>query len=250
MSAYEPLAAWYDALTQDVDYSAFADFYERVFHTVSGEMHTLLDLCCGTGTLTCLMAGRGYEMIAADASPEMLMQAQSKAASLPEGSTPPLLLCQRADELDLYGTVDAAYCSLDGMNYLTPGELTETLRRLRLFIRPEGLYVFDVRTPESFAALDGSTFVDENEDVLCLWRADYDGEVGVIRYGMDLFERRGQLWEREREEHIEYAHSMDWLAHALADAGFDQVRVHSDTPQYDAGRRFLTARRAPDQEGR
>ena len=244
MSAYEPLAAWYDALTQDVDYAAFTDLYERVFRAESGEWRTLLDLCCGTGTLTCLLAARGYEMIAADASPEMLMQAQSKAAALPAGSTPPLLLCQRADALDLYGTVDAAVCSLDGMNYLAPDELRETLRRLRLFIRPGGLFLFDVRTPESFRALDGSTFVDETEDVLCLWRADFDSETGVMRYGMDLFERRGRLWQREREEHIEYAHTLAWLTQALAAAGFDRVQVLTDTPQYDAGRRFFVARRA------
>ena len=245
MSAYEPLAAWYDALTQDVDYAAFADLYERVFAEVSGEMHTLLDLCCGTGTLTCLMAARGYEMIAADASPDMLMQAQSKAAALPEGSTPPLLLCQKASELDLYGTVDAAFCSLDGMNYLAPEELTEALRRLHLFIRPEGLILFDVRTPESFQALDGSTFVDETEDVLCLWRADYDAESAVMRYGMDLFERQGQLWRREREEHVEYAHTRAFLTQTLEAAGFDRVQVLTDTPQYEAGRRFIAARRAP-----
>ena len=243
MSAYEPLAVWYDALTRDVDYAAFADFYERVFSDDGGEMRTLLDLCCGTGTLTCLLAERGYEMIAADASPEMLMQAQAKAAALPEGSTPPLLLCQRADALDLYGTVDAAICSLDGMNYLSPDELAETLRRLHLFVRPGGLILFDVRTPESFRALDGSTFVDETEDVLCLWRADFDAESGVMRYGMDLFERQGGLWRREREEHIEYAHTLSMLRGTLAAAGFDRVTMHESTPQYDAGRRFISARR-------
>ena len=243
MSAYEPLAVWYDALTRDVDYSAFADFYERVFAADGGGMHTLLDLCCGTGTLTCLLAARGYEMIAADASPEMLMQAQAKAAALPEGSTPPLLLCQRADALDLYGTVDAAICSLDGMNYLSPDELAETLRRLHLFVRPGGLILFDVRTPESFRALDGSTFVDETEDVLCLWRADFDAETGVMRYGMDMFERQGGLWRREREEHIEYAHTLPRLEQTLAAAGFDRVTVHENTPQYDVGRRFISARR-------
>ena len=245
MSAYEPPAAWYDALTRDVDYSAFASLYEQVLQADGGEMHTLLDLCCGTGTLTCLMAERGYEMIAADASAEMLMQAQTKAAALPPECTPPLLLCQRADELDLYGTVDACYCSLDGMNYLSPEELQETLRRLRLFIRPEGLILFDVRTPESFHALDGSTFVDETDDVLCLWRADYDPETRIMRYGMDLFERRGRLWQREREEHVEYAHTLAWLRQTLEAAGFDRVTVLADTPQYEAGRRFLTARRAP-----
>ena len=245
MSAYEPLAAWYDVLTQDVDYGAFADFYEAVFRADGGEMHTLLDLCCGTGTLTCLMAERGYEMIAADASAEMLMQAQIKAAELPAGSTPPLFLCQSAEELDLYGTVDAAVCCLDGFNYISLDALGEVFRRLHLFVRPGGLLVFDIRTPEFLRSLDGQVFVDEKEDVLCLWRADYDETAGVMRYGMDLFERAGALWQREREEHVEYAHTLDWLSETLAAAGFDRVQVFTGTPQYEAGRQFISARRAP-----
>ena len=125
MSAYGALAAWYDALTRDVDYAAFADFYEQCFQQGRGESHTLLDFCCGTGTLTRLMAARGYEMIATDGSPDMLMQAQAHNAELPPDAVAPLLLCQEASELDLYGTVDAAYCSLDGIDYLPPEELPE-----------------------------------------------------------------------------------------------------------------------------
>ena len=94
MSAYGALAAWYDALTRDVDYAAFADFYEQCFQQGRGACHTLLDFCCGTGTLTCLMAARGYEMIATDGSPDMLMQAQAHNADLPADAVPPLLLCQ------------------------------------------------------------------------------------------------------------------------------------------------------------
>lgn len=144
----------------------------------------LLDLCCGTGTLTWELARRGYEMIAVDQSPDMLMEAQSKAVS---DVTPPLFICQEAGELDLYGTVDAAVCSLDGMNYIPAEELPELFHRLHLFIRPEGLLIFDIRAPEFLRALDGDIFVDEKEDVLCLWRADFDEELSAIVYGMDIF---------------------------------------------------------------
>ena len=96
MSAYGPLAAWYDALTRDVDYAAFADFYESCFRAHGGQMHTLLDFCCGTGTLTSLLAARGYEMIASDGSADVPMQAQAQAAELPSGSIPPgLTICRR-----------------------------------------------------------------------------------------------------------------------------------------------------------
>ena len=174
MSAYGAFAAWYDALTRDVDYAAFADFYEQCFQQGRGESHTLLDFCCGTGTLTRLMAARGYEMIATDGSPDMLMQAQAHNAELPPDAVAPLLLCQEASELDLYGTVDAAYCSLDGIDYLPPEELPEVLHRLHLFVRPGGMLILDIRDPASFRALDGGTFVDETDDVLCLWRAEFD----------------------------------------------------------------------------
>ena len=168
MSAYGALAAWYDALTRDVDYAAFADFYEQCFQQGRGACHTLLDFCCGTGTLTRLMAARGYEMIATDGSPDMLMQAQAHNADLPADAVQPLLLCQEAAQLDLYGTVDAAYCSLDGIDYLPPEELPEVLHRLHLFVRPGGMLILDIRDPASFRALDGGTFVDETDDVLCL----------------------------------------------------------------------------------
>lgn len=239
-AAYGPLAFWYDRLTQDIPYGDFLAFYERCFTGDGGSFHTILDLCCGTGTLTWLMAERGYEMIAVDASEDMLMQAAAKSAPV---AIAPLFLCQSADELDLYGTVDAAICSLDGINYIPPEQLPELFRRLRLFVRPDGLVIFDIKTPECFKSLDGEVFVDETEDMLCLWRADFDEGENCICYGMDIFSRRGRLWQRESEEHIEYAHSEAFLRAALEREGFWDIRFHHDGPQADAGRVFVSAKR-------
>ena len=238
MNCYGPLASWYDQLTQDVKYGDFLAFYEARFERNGGEFKTVLDLCCGTGTLTCMMAERGYEMIAADASPDMLAQAYSKAMEL---ETPPLFLCQDASELDLYGTVDAAVCSLDGMNYIEPGKLPEVFRRLHLFVRPGGLIIFDVRLPEWFRTLDGEIFVDETDDVLCLWRAVFDEAENAVIYGMDIFSRRGKLWERGGEEHTEYAHEPEQLKKLLENAGFTNVELCRDCPQGDNGRMFICA---------
>ena len=240
MNCYGPLAAWYDQFTGDVPYSDFADFYEAEFSRGSGEFRLLLDLCCGTGTLTWEMARRGYELIAVDASVDMLMQAQCKAG---ECAVAPLFLHQKAEKLDLYGTVDGAYCSLDSMNYI-PGELLpQVFHRLSLFIRPGGLLIFDIHPEDWFRSLDGSVFVDENEDALCLWRADFDSELNAIIYGMDIFSRQGQLWTRESEEHREYAHSFDFLREALEKAGFTHVHLTRDCPQGDNGRAFIIATR-------
>lgn len=220
MSCYESLAAFYDRLTEDVDYRQFADRYEQAFSGDGGEFRLLLDLCCGTGSLSLEMSRRGYEMIAVDGSESMLMQAREKCAVLP---VPPLFLLQDAGELDLYGTVDAAFCSLEGINYLSPDTLDRLLGRLYLFIRPGGLFLFDLRTPAYLESLDGDTFVDEDEEVFCLWRADFDAELPALVYGMDLFSREGRLWRRTREEHIEYAHSLSFLSSLLNKHGFTDL---------------------------
>ena len=238
MSCYRFLAPWYDKLTGDVPYERFADFYEAEFRRNGGEFKLLLDLCCGTGTLTNVLSRRGYEMIAVDSSVEMLMEAQAKSAGL---ETPPLFLCQDAAALDLYGTVDAAVCSLDGMNYIPPEDLPEVFRRLRLFVRPGGLLIFDIRTPDFLRSLDGDVFVDEQEDVLCLWRADFEEALPAIIYGMDIFSRHGALWQRESEEHVEYAHEPAALQALLEQAGFHDVCLRADCPQGDMGRLFITA---------
>jgi SAM-dependent methyltransferase len=204
-------------------------------------VRTVLDLCCGTGTLSLLLARRGYELICADASAEMLSVFQQKLAGLDDGVIPPMLLCQPAEELDLYDTVDAAVCSLDGFNYFPPDTLPEIARRLRLFIAPGGLLCFDFLDAARLASLDGQCFVDEQDDTLCLWRASL--EDGALRYGMDLFSRQGRLWRREQEEHVEYLHTPESLTAVLEEAGFGRIEMDRAGPQHDRGRLFVTALR-------
>jgi len=239
MKSYAGLAGQYDAFTGDVPYAAFADFYEHIFSTRGKTPRVLLDLACGTGTLAREMTDRGYELIAADASAEMLSEALDKFAD--SDGVPPILLCQRMQELDLYGTVDAVYCSLDSVNYLTAAEVGELLRRLALFMEIGGVLIFDTFAPERYRALDGQTFVDESADALCLWRAEFDEQENRLVYGMDIFQRVGALWSREQEEHAEYAHSLDFWRGALAEAGFYDVEILRDGPQSDKGRIFFAA---------
>ena len=129
---------------------------------------------------------------------------------------------------------------LQGLSRNTLGLL---FHRLRLFVRPGGLVIFDVKSPNWFRSLDGEIFVDEREDLLCLWRADLDEERKAIVYGMDLFERRGSLWQRSGEEHVEYIHEPETLCKLLAAEGFFDLRVDTDGPQHEAGRVFVIARR-------
>ena len=244
MNAYDSLAPWYDRLTGDVPYQAFADFYETILHREGQDRLTLLDLCCGTGTLTLALARRGHELIGVDCSPEMLAVALDKTAG-EDGIIRPVFLCQEAAELDLYGTVQGAYCCLDGMNYLPPEDLPELFRRLHLFIEPGGRFAFDFHAPEHLRALDGEVFVDESDDALCLWRGEFDEAENALFYGMDIFTREGALWRRSEEEHTEYAHSPETLRTLLERAGFREIRLITDGPMHGQGRLFIVAENLP-----
>lgn len=245
MTAYGPLAQWYDALTGDVPYEEFASFFERAFQERARRpVRTVLDMACGTGTLTCMLAARGYEMIAVDSSGEMLSILREKADGI-DGPAP-LIICQSLAELELYGTVDAAVCSLDGMNYIPGEELPEIFRRLRLFVEPDGMVMFDLNTPERLRSLDGELFVDEADGLLCLWRAQFDEDEAALYYGMDIFSRTGGgLWRRDEEEHIEYAHEPEKLCQLLRRAGFTDTQVLTDGPQNAQGRIFIIAQNTP-----
>ena len=140
MNCYEQLARSYDALTGDVAYEKRAAFLEKLMKRSRIPVRTVLDLACGTGTMTVLLARAGYELIGVDFSEDMLAEAAQK--TVPEGVIPPVYLQQRMEELDLYGTVEAAVCCLDSLNYITDVRaLRRTLRRLHLFVAPGGVFL-------------------------------------------------------------------------------------------------------------
>ena len=228
MSAYEALAGVYDQLTEDVAYQRRADYIEKLFARSRIPVHTVLDLACGTGTMTEIFTRRGYELIAVDSSPDMLAAAREKAMEL-EGEMP-VFLNQDMPSLDLYGTVDAAICCLDSLNYLTSAkDVQRTIQRLHLFIAPGGLLVFDVNTPEKLQGLDGQVWLDEREDVYCVWRTEYEKRSKLCTYWMDIFTRREDgAWERDYEEHRQKAYEIEQLRQWLMEAGFTHIRTFGD----------------------
>lgn len=228
MSSYESLAARYDVLTADVDHGAWADYIEKQFARRPIPIHTVLDLACGTGTMTCLLAERGYEMIGVDLSADMLSVAAEKGRHV--AGIPPIFLQQPMQELDLYGTIDACVCCLDSINYVTrPADLRRAFQRVHLFLMPGGLFLFDVNTPEKLRGLDGGMFIDETDDTYCVWRADFSRRRKICTYGMDLFFREeGGLWRREEEVHEERAYEADELESYLRAAGFSSVRRYGE----------------------
>lgn len=248
MSSYDFLAGCYDQLTYDVDYAAWADYIEKQFRRRGLPGKTVLDLACGTGSLTWELAGRGYEMIGADLSPEMLAEAAEKHRNT--GGTPPMFLCQSMDKLDLYGTIDACVCCLDSVNYVTdPKKLQRAFGRVHLFLMPGGLFLFDVNAPEKLEGLDGQVFLDETEDAYCVWRAEYSRRSRICSYFMDIFrlDRETGQWDRGEELHRERAYSVDELTGFLRQAGFQDIQVYGDKkmrpPIPGEGRVFFVARK-------
>ncbi len=247
MSSYEFLAGCYDELTGDVDYEGLADYLERRMAAAKLPVKTVLDLACGTGSLTCVLARRGYEMIGVDLSEEMLAQAAEKAREL-EGAVPPLFLNQSMDKLDLYGTIDACVCCLDSVNYVTrPRQLQRAFERVHLFLMPGGVFIFDCNTPEKLQAMDGQVFLDETEDTFCVWRGAYSPRRRICTYGMDIFRREGGHWQRGEEVHEEYAYTPQELEEYLRQAGFRDVRQYGDRsgrrPRAGEQRIFFVARK-------
>ena len=226
MDAYHALAASYDRLTNDVDYTATVEFYKQILKREGVRPETAVDLACGTGSVALLLAQDGLRVTGVDLSEEMLTVAQQKACG---AENPPLFVCQPLQALCLPRGVDLAVCALDSLDYiLDPADCREAIRRAYKALNPGGIFIFDVNTPEKLRAMDGQVFLDEDEDVYCVWRGEFDEQTNICSYGMDLFQRRGELWERSFEEHREYAYSQAQLTQYLRDAGFTHIRVYGD----------------------
>jgi SAM-dependent methyltransferase len=227
-SDYALLSEYYDRFTDDVPYERWADFFEHIFAQRGQKPEIILDLACGTGSLTRILAGRGYDMIGVDQSEDMLMVAMDSCAEeLLEKR--PVFLRQPMDELDLYGTIDACVCCLDSINYVTDAEvLREAFRRIQLFLMPGAPFIFDINTRAKLERIDGQSFVREDEDVFCVWQARIDDE-DLCHYDFDIFELNEEgAWNRYQEHHAERIYSVSFLVQLLKETGFVDIEVRGE----------------------
>lgn len=242
MDAYTVLARCYDRLTADVGYETWADYVERHFRRQKQPVQSVVELGCGTGSLTRLLAQRGYAMTAVDLSPDMLAVADQKCEGLGV-----LFLCQDMSRLALLDRADAVIACLDSVNYVTrPAALRRTFQRVYRALTPGGLFLFDVKTPLALENAGGQTYLDEDDGLFCVWRGEYSPKRRVCSYGLDLFVREEDgRWSRGGEYHEEYAYTMDELDGLLREAGFRRVKQYGDKtmspPRQGAERVFFTA---------
>mgnify|MGYP003299421573 CR=1 FL=1 len=245
MNAYNALAYSYDRLTNDVDYQGVVDFYWEILGREDLAPRTAVDLACGTGSVALLLAQKGLKVTGVDMSEEMLTVAAQKAQDM---ENRPLFICQKLQNLHLPVAVDLAVCALDSMDYITdPADCEKAIAKIYKALNPGGCFIFDVNTPEKLQAMDGQVFLDEDDDVYCVWRGSFDQDSNICTYGMDLFQREGDVWYRSQEEHREYAYSQEMLAQYLRNAGFTDIAVYADRklepPKAGEQRIYLKARK-------
>ncbi len=242
MSGYRDFSEFYDQFMTDVDYAAYAAYLISLFEKHGTRPQTVLDLACGSGSLSAELQKLGVDPIGVDASEGMLARAAEK---LPNE----LLLCQDMRDLDLYGTVDGAVCTLDSLNHLSgTDDLAQVFRRMRLFVEPGGLFIFDMNTPYKHReVLADRAFVMEEDGVVCTWRTRYVPRGQRVDMLLDFFvEEQDGRYERYQDTVSERAYSLRTVTRLLSETGWDTVAVYEEAttqePAPDCKRWVFVAR--------
>ena len=257
------ISAVYDKLNQEIDYAAWADFIEACFDKYLPARPTLvLDLACGTGSMTLELSRRGYDMIGIDGSENMLSEAFSRSVDVPGI----LWLCQDMRSFELYGTVGAVTCCLDSLNYLlSPEELLRCFSLVRNYLDPDGIFLFDMNTPYKFRTVYGTnayvledelvfdegTETEERVSVYCGWQNTYREESGICEFDLSIFEGLPDGTYRRSDEHQrERCYPLETVKELLARAGLDLLGVWSDyaftEPDGETERWYFAARAIKD----
>lgn len=231
--AYKEFARYYDGFNGDADYDALAGRLIALLLENGVANGIVADLGCGTGELTLRLAKAGYDMIGVDASTEMLAVLRAKIG---DGvfETPPLLLCQPLQQLDLYGTIRAAVSSFDTLNHLPPDSLYLALRQASLFMEPGGLLLFDVNTPYKHERiLAGQSYSAQDEaGRLCNWEGSFDAAQRCIHLDLKGTEEERTLFQ---ERITEYAYTLPEWKKMLAEAGL-KLQRHWDGESFAPAR--------------
>lgn len=245
MDTYNVFADFYDALTLNVNYEDRANYIINVFKKLNHNMGITLDLACGTGNLTIELAKRNVDIYGIDGSEEMLSQAFQKSA---ENNLNLLFLCQKMQNIDLYGTIDTCICTLDSINHLTNiNDVQKTFDKVSLFMNPKGYFLFDVNTIYKHQnILSNNTFVYDTDEVYCVWQNSLK-ENNIVDIDLDFFAYEDGAYYRDEQHFSERAYSHDEILSMLNKAGFEFVACYGDMtfdlPNNDEQRVIYIARK-------
>jgi SAM-dependent methyltransferase len=249
---YGEFAYSYDLFMDNIPYDAWADYLQGILLEYGIDRGLVLELACGTGSMTVRMADRGYDMIGLDISEEMLELAREKCSSQV------LFLCQDMRRMELYGTVSAIYCVCDGMNYLLePQELQRVFAGANNYLEAGGVFIFDMKTEYFYREILGNRMIAENrEDASFLWENEYHRDTGINEYLLTVYRLEDEsrdLFSRCDELHYQRAYSTGQIRKLLAAAGMEFVAVYDaftrEAPTEKSERVYFVARESY-QEGK
>ncbi len=227
--SYGIFSSVYDILTENVEYERIADKICSLLTRNGINGGLLLDLGCGTGTLSFLLEKKGYDVIGVDPSEDMLAVANEKKY---EEISSAIFLCQSGEELDLYGTIDCAVCVLDTINHIPSLEkIRETFKKISLFMNLGGIFVFDINTVYKHEKILGdNTFVYDMDEVYCVWQNTFDAENGKTDIDLDFFIKNeyDECFERYSESFSEYAYKTEDILNVLKECGFEILALTDD----------------------
>lgn len=228
MTGYGDFAYYYDLLTENVDYESRCDYIYNLLADNGVGKGILLDLACGTGTLSLLLAEKGYDVIGVDGSEDMLSVAQEKKT---ENASDTLFLCQKMEELDLFGTINAAVCTLDSINHVTDEDrVKEIFRRVSLFMEDKGIFIFDVNTPHKHREILGNnTFVYDMDEVYCVWQNETDDNM-LTTVSLDIFERDEEedVYYKYSEQFQEKGYELSFFEKLLKENKFELIGIYEE----------------------
>lgn len=226
MDAYTSFASVYDMFMDNIPYGEWCAYLTSLLKEYGVEDGILLDLGCGTGSLTELLAQEGYDMIGVDFSEDMLQITMEKRE---ESGLPILYLLQDMREFELYGTVRAVVSICDSMNYILDyGELVQVFSLVNNYLDPGGIFIFDLNTEYKYREiLAQSTIAEDREESSFIWDNDYDETERINEYDLTLFIKEdGDLYRKYRETHFQRAYTLDEAAAAAKEAGMEFVAAY------------------------
>ncbi len=249
----------YDTFMDETPYEEWAEFLHELIKEygvsssenkedspLDSEKNLVLDLGCGTGTLTELLHAKGYDMIGVDFSQEMLNVAMQKKE---KSGSEILYLCQDMRELDLYSTVGTVISACDSINYLLEDEaVVETFRLVNNYLYPGGVFIFDFNTLYKYAEIIGDTTIAENrEECSFIWDNYFHEEECINEYDLTIFvkEQDGRF-RRFSETHYQRGYTLEEMKGFVKKAGMQFVKaIDADTkkaPTQESQRIYIIAR--------
>lgn len=221
LDAYTYLSKAYDKLMSDVDYPEWAAYLD-VFLKSKGARY-IFEASCGTGKATKEFYKLGYEITAADISPEMLSVAGENARR--DGSDIKYVQ-QDMRCLKVGKKADAVISVCDGPNYLDLNGFKSFASSSYEALKNGGLLLFDISTRVKLKKMDKEVYFDDGEDVSCIWQNTYDNNINILKMDVTLFLRKGDLFERFTETHVQYAHDVDEIKKIIKSAGFKETEAY------------------------